>query len=174
VTPVVFIGFCKGKGVLSRIIEWASGGGPSHAFLVYQSQELGWIAISAEARGLLVLPAEAMENVCGLYYFPGEAGVLLSGIQKNRQWLGAPYDIGGLLGMGWVEVCWHWIKRRVKNPLDSKSAWFCSEFTAKVAADSGKKLDLPVGQTDPLHLEDEIVSCGAVSTRLPCVPVRWA
>lgn len=170
--PKILIGFCRGTALLSRIIEWFTGG-PSHAFVLYWSDAFGgWLSVGAEATGWTTLPAESMEHVVSLYELPGVD--LAQGLAANRLSLGAPYDIGGLLGMSWVMVAWRWLRRRVRNPLETRGAWFCSEICAAIIRDSGVLLSLAPGETDPGRLESEIVALRAEPvTDRAAYPITW-
>ena len=173
-TPDILIGFCKGTALLSRIIEWFERGGPSHAFALWRSDRPwgGWCTTGSEWNGWTTEAGEAMDQVVSLLWLPSYD--LAVGMAKNRSALNAGYDIGGLLGMSWVEVGWHWLKRRVRNPLESKRRWFCSEIMAKVCRDSGVPLEIAPGETDPATLHDELVRLGAVEiTDRAEYPVKW-
>lgn len=68
--PTVYIGFCKGTGWLSRLIETADAG-PSHVFLLYyDSNWKNWIQLGEEAGGLLPVPAYSDGSVSDLFELP--------------------------------------------------------------------------------------------------------
>ncbi len=173
-TPDILIGFCKGTALLSRIIEWFTGGGPSHVFILYRSEDFGgWVSIGSEAKGWIPLPAESMENVTDLYSIPGLD--LRKGLRASRPDLCANYDIGGLLGMSWVMVAWRFLGKKVRNPLLTLGAWFCSEAAALVVRRSDGILTLGPGETDPLRFQEEIVSVFSATkvTDRAAYPVKW-
>lgn len=158
--PTVYIGFCRGTGLVSQIISWFTDGGPSHVFLAWYDEWWGgWVSLGSEAEGWIYLAAERMGNVSSVYRMPDTN--LWIGLARNRERLGSRYDFGGLLGMGWVMLAWHWLRRRVRNPLENRSAWFCSEAVAQILRDSGVGLELEPGETDPARLETEIRLHGA-------------
>lgn len=164
--PQIYIGFCRGTGLFSRVISRFTKGGPSHSFLAWYDEWWGGaVSLGSEGQGWIYLPAERMANVSALYRMSRVD--LWCGLRTNRARLGTRYDFEGLLGMGWVMLCWHWLKRRVRNPLESRSAWFCSEAIAQVLRDSGAPVDLPPGETDPARLEAEIRLLGAEQISWP-------
>ncbi len=42
--------------------------------------------------------------------------------------LGDQYDYAGIFGFAWMIICWRLFSRRIRNPLASASAMWCSEF----------------------------------------------
>jgi hypothetical protein len=164
--PVVYVGFSAGTSWLSRLIQWFTGGRASHVFLAFYSSEFGgWLQLGSEVGGWVFQPAEQAGGVCAVYEMPVD---LWPGLRGSRQYLGTPYDIGGLAGMAWVMVAWRWLGRRVRNPLESHASWFCSEICAEVVRRSGVRLALAPGETDPSRLEQELLNAGARA-----VPVPW-
>ena len=160
--PTVYIGFCTGTGWLSRIIEWFSKG-PSHAFLLYYDDEFGgWLQLGEEIGGWVQMAGEYISNVTSLYELP-EVDIW-AGLRANRTWLGSGYDFGGLLGMSWVSIAYYWFKMKVKNPLSSKTNWYCSGIIQKVISESpgGENFKLDPATTSPRFLEDEIKKFGAI------------
>lgn len=160
----VYVAFCRAKGIISRLITWATGQGPSHAFLVYRDDGIWGCAmqVSAEAGGLMVMPARLAGSVSAVYAVPHTAEAL----RKNADQLGAGYDYAGLLGMTKVMFFWLLFKRKVKNPFQSSRRWFCSEFTARVLLDAGYTLCDEPGDIEPGRLEDDVVKNG-------CLRVPW-
>ncbi len=110
--------------------------------------------ISAESNGLVVLPAYRAGAVSAVYQLPQFD--LARALRKNRDQLGAGYDYAGLLGMTRVMFWWLLFKRKVKNPFQSRSKWFCSEFTAQVLRDAGCLLLDEPGDIDPGRLEESV------------------
>jgi hypothetical protein len=160
----VYVGFASGTSWLSRAIEWFTKGKESHAFLLFWSADWNaWVNVGAELGGWICQVQSEVGDTCALYEMPAD---LTAALHKNAQWLGAAYDVGGLLGMAWVMVVWNWFKHRVRNPLNSRGAWFCSEIVAQMLRDAGLQVSLPPGQTDPHRLRLEVESLGGR-------PVGW-
>lgn len=159
VLPRVYVAFYWGTAWYSKVIEWFTNG-PSHAALVYVDDEFGaWLQLGSEANGWVFIPCRT-SDILRAYELPGID--LWKGVRKQIGWLNAPYDFGGLFGMAWVMVAWRWFKMKVRNPLQSRKAWFCSEMVAQICRDSGMTLDLEPGEMDPGRLEKELSSKGAV------------
>lgn len=158
--PAIYVAFYWGTAWYSRVIEWFTKG-PSHAALVYWSSTFQcWIQLGSEANGWIEIPLR-VPDIYRLYR-PPEGVDLWKGVRANVDQLGSWYDYGGLVGMSVVMVMWRWFKLKVKNPLQSKKMWFCSEAVAKIYNDSGvpAPLELGTGETEPLRLEGEIVGKG--------------
>ncbi len=79
---------------------------------------------------------------------------LLTGFRKNLQWINAPYDYAGLVGMSIVEFNSHILNWKSKNPFLDAHKLFCSEIVTKMLRDSGYDI-LPnneAGTVDPYAL----------------------
>jgi hypothetical protein len=154
----VYVGFSRGTSWIARAIQWFTRGKESHAFLLYWSADYGtWMNVGSELGGWICQVQDAPGETCALYSMPVD---LSDALRKHRDWLGASYDVGGLLGMAFVMVAWNWFKQRMRNPFNAKGAWFCSEIVSKILRDAGLPLALPPGQTDPHRLRLEVEACG--------------
>lgn len=157
--PTVFVGFSFGAGWLSRLIRWFTGGKASHAFLLFWDPCFGrWVQLGSEAGGWMLTVAPTAN--AWLYSMPGVD--LSAGLRAHADKLGTPYDFGGLLGMAPLMLAWRWFRWKLRNPLQARGAWFCSEAVADILRDCGVPLTLAPGDTDPERLEQEIVRLGAV------------
>jgi hypothetical protein len=166
----VRICFSTSTSLISRLIRYFTKSKFSHAFLTRWSQDwLGWLGVGSQLGGWMEQAGENFEtggvSVVHCLVLPNIN--IWEGLRKNRKLLGAPYDIGGLLGMSWVEVLWRLFKLKVKNPLNSRKAWFCSEIIVKILKDSGLDLGLDPGSTDPEVLYEALVATGAVEEEYP-------
>ena len=52
-------------------------------------------------------------------------------VRQSLDWLGQRYDYAGLVGMAWVMFC-RWLHKKVRNPLASHHAMFCSEANTRI------------------------------------------
>jgi len=164
----IYVGFSTGSGPGSRLIRWLTGGGASHVFVAHWSRSWdAWVLLGADFSGgwsyksmeqfLRVKPGRRRpkHRLVSLYAVPES---LWDGLRKNVRWLGSPYDLRGLAGMGVVMVAWQLFRRRVRNPLGGRRAWFCSEIVAQVLRDAGVRLQLAPGNMDPARLERAVAA----------------
>lgn len=156
----IYVAFSSGDTWISEIIEKVSESPYSHSFLLHWDERFGtFLALGANVNGWTYTVAST-ENTLTAISLPVDLSV---GLKKNAQWLGSMYDVSGLLGMSWVELCWHFLKRHVNNPLDNKRWWFCSEIVTQILEDSGLALGLIPSEIDPLMLRDVLMAVpGAV------------
>lgn len=156
--PTVYIAFYWGTSWLSKIVEWFTERGPSHVAYVYKDPQWGWVQLGSELGGWIFLPTDG-SDIWKLYPVPQGVDIW-KGLKANRKWLGARYDFEGLVGMSWVMFWWNVFKKKVKNPIQTASAWFCSEIAAQVFKDGGGNLNLTCGETDPKRFQGEVASTG--------------
>lgn len=124
------IGFSTPKrfNPVSWLVRKVTGSPCSHAFFIYFDKE--WQAdfvMEAHEMGFRIVP---------LAHFEKKNEIVASFIPRweidtGMRWvaleyLGRPYDFGGLFGMA-VVLFGRWLKRKWKNPLESAKAMFCSE-----------------------------------------------
>jgi hypothetical protein len=146
------IGFSQGSSFIAKTIMKFTESKYSHSVIAYHSAEWdGWVALGADEGGWMLTPLEG-EHLIDIYSIPQ-----ILPLHNYRGWLGSSYDIGGLLGMSWVEVNFHLLHRQVHNPLNARRSWFCSEIITQILEDSGMKLGLVPGDTDPQMLRNALV-----------------
>lgn len=141
----VRIGFSTSDAWYSKVIRWFTKARCSHTFflidvggheVVLEEGMFGW---SARARCLFERGNTVVELV--------EPHVSIEkGVLDSLDWLGQRYDYVGLVGMLPVMLA-RWVGKKLRNPLASSSAMFCSEAGARVLQDAGypgaEKLDPP-------------------------------
>lgn len=171
----VYVAFYWGTAWYSKAVEWFTKDGPSHVAFVHWSEDWeSWLQLGSEAGGQLYLPTRGLD-IHTVVALPNID--IWKGLRANISLLGQPYDFAGLLGMSVVMVAWNWLKMKVKNPLQSSKAWFCSEYATKVLRDSGVKLEIDPGETDPGRLLHELLMQSAegvdkaIFLTPPAVPV---
>lgn len=155
----VYIGFTASDGLVSRLIRWFTKGDVSHVFLLYWSPVWdSWVEHGAVGRGFIATkaPGGSVKHLKSLYY----VGDLTPGMAACSDFLGAPYDYRGLLGMTWVEFAKHRLKKQAKNPLEADHAMFCSEIVRRIIRESPNVM-LPGllgvdAATDPEMIESAI------------------
>lgn len=94
--------------------------------------------LGTENIGFVPLPYERFleeSNVIEVFD-PDPSYKLEVGLYELVKRIGQPYDKVGLLGMGWVVALARWFKRKVRNPLASSHAMWCSESVAFLLAKS--------------------------------------
>lgn len=64
--------------------------------------------------------------------------------------------------MSVVEFALHYLKKKIKDPLATKGAWWCSEILLKVLSDSGLKLPVIPGESDPQQVKNALVKIEGV------------
>jgi len=134
---MIRVGFSTSRSLVSRIIRAFTRSPVSHAFLVVDDSFFGLpLVMEADRNGFVLVPFKGYADahqVVALFepLYPLETGVKLA-----AEWLGTRYDYVGVLGMFFV-VVGRWFGRKVRNPLVSSRAVFCSEVLARVLMASG-------------------------------------
>jgi hypothetical protein len=131
----ITIGFSTDpKSWVSRIIRWFTESKCSHTFITVEDATLGKLVVESDAGGV---------QVCMWDHFntPGNTVVheveplefMLPALKlAMTEYLNEAYDYTGVIGMAWV-MLWRRLKKRVKNPLHSSKAMFCSNFVTRVS-----------------------------------------
>ena len=90
------------------------------------------LMLGTEKIGFVPLPYERFleENNVIQVWDPDPSYKLEVGLYELVKRIGQPYDKVGLLGMAWVVAFARWFKRKVRNPLASAHAMWCSEAVA--------------------------------------------
>jgi hypothetical protein len=129
---MIKIGFSTSRSLISRAIRWATRSKVSHCFFVVDDDYFGIPLVMEAARnGYALVPFEGYANGREIVAIFEPAYPLDEGVKASAKWLGTRYDDLGVLGMGLVIVA-KWFGRKVKNPLASSHAVFCSEVLARV------------------------------------------
>lgn len=146
------IGFSTSKAWYSAIIRWFTGARVSHTFflitlwgreMVLEEGVFGW---SLRTR-------ENFEhgNVIVELVTPKRTLQIDVALRQSLDWLGSRYDYAGLLGMLPVMVA-RWFGKKLRNPLASSHAMFCSEAGARIL----QLADYPGAETlDPVDTTPE-------------------
>jgi hypothetical protein len=95
------------------------------------------IVLGTERDGFQCIPYDRFakkQNIIAVYD-PDPSYRLDVGLRAAAPLIGEPYDDVGLIGMAWVMLA-RWFKRKVRNPLASAHALFCSESVALVLVKS--------------------------------------
>jgi hypothetical protein len=134
----VLVGFSTARSwnPLSALIRWVTGSSCSHAWLLYDDEDLRMLMVMESHITFQLVPYEAWlksNRVVALYH-PGHD--LNPGLRELALRLGSYYDVGGLLGVlpvklgRWLKATFRGLRLRVRNPWNSSGALFCSEAVA--------------------------------------------
>lgn len=147
--------FTTSNGWLSKTIRFFTRAKVSHvAFTYYDSLFEREMVIEAITAGFHVRTVDKLLKesiIVDSFEIKDEAAAL----KVLGDWLCTPYDFGGLIGEAIVQIA-KIFKRRIKNPLSSGKALFCSEAGAHLL----QKLGVPGSEvldpstTDPQTLLD--------------------
>lgn len=142
---MLWIVFTKDNSLLSRAIRWVTRGQYSHALIMWEDKRLGgWLRMEAGWDGYHIRPmafkhmdARKLElltqsDMVAMPLTDDYDGVL----RICAQWLGRRYDYEGAAGFLWVALG-RLIRRKLKNPLASSRALFCSEAIAAALKELG-------------------------------------
>jgi hypothetical protein len=132
------VSYPKKWNPLSPLIRWVMGTPYSHIWILLDDALFDEdMVLGAENEGFTLFPYERflLTNNVVKIYDPHPDYHLEVGLRQAVTLIGEPYDKLGLLGMAWV-MLGRWLKRKVRNPLASKKALFCSESVAMVLVKS--------------------------------------
>ena len=117
---------------MSRIIRHFTKSEVSHAWLLLDDPLFECqMVMEASEFGLILTPFDKFRSKNDVITVIEPKAQLDTGIKAAGAWLGEAYDFGGLIGTAFV-LFGRFLKRRWKNPFDSSTAMFCSEFVVKV------------------------------------------
>jgi hypothetical protein len=135
---VIVVGFSTSKtNPISWVIRKLTGSTASHVWLAIDDPLFGRVVLEASELGYRLYPFErfAKSNTVIRLVEP-PACDMVKGVQSVADLLGTSYDFEGLFGM-LVVVVGRWFHRKVRNPLHSSRALFCSEAVARVLVAAG-------------------------------------
>lgn len=89
------------------------------------------MVMEASEFGLILTPFDKFRSKNDVIDLIEPSASLDTGIKVAGTWLGEGYDFGGLIGTAFVLIG-RALKRKWRNPFNSTSAMFCSEFVVKV------------------------------------------
>lgn len=129
----IYLGFSTTNIWLSRLIRFATGSKYSHCWVRHGSAVWGGLWVThADWPVVRQWPwevATAKWTVKQMYAPRFDIGPALRAVRGDLE---DRFDIPGLFGMAFVEVAWRWFGRKIRNPLGSPRAMFCSEFLAHI------------------------------------------
>lgn len=134
----VLVGFSTARrwNPLSALIRWVTRADCSHAWLLYDDEDLRMLMVMESHVTFQLVPYEQWlkDNRVVALFHPGHD--LNPGLRELAQRLGSYYDVGGLLGVlpvklgRWLKVTFRGLRLRVRNPWNSAWTLFCSEAVA--------------------------------------------
>jgi hypothetical protein len=118
------------KSLVGRIIRWITRGDVSHVLIQYPSDLWGgeWAA-EAISTGVVKRPAEKARHAVVREYrckFDPKPG-----LHAIRSLIGEPYAYEGLFIAGWLILLYRIFKKKIRKPLHTANAQFCSEVVAR-------------------------------------------
>jgi hypothetical protein len=139
VTEPTRIGFSTTDALVSRIIRKLTGSQVSHAFLVYRDVDFEReMVMEAVGAGFRIVPLDKFRKHNRVVAIVTPRHSLERGLRAAVEWLGESYDTAGLLGMALylARRALQRGRRRLRNPLASQRALFCSEAVALACRES--------------------------------------
>lgn len=141
----VLIGFSTGRrwNPLSALIRVVTSSVCSHTWLLYHDERLGMPMVMEAHYEFRLIPYERFVLDNKIVDLVHPSWDLSKGLRDTAYWLGAYYDVGGLLGMfpvmigRWVKHHWRHLKLRWHNALESKRGLFCAEAVVRALHASG-------------------------------------
>lgn len=156
--PGLTVGYVTGGAWTSRLIEWRSAGGPSHATTLVES---GWVIDAQFSGGVRRRPVDSFKGMTVEWYRVPAARPNVSGtINALASQIGVPYD--------WRDIIDFAFPAGFRRNWDDGRAWICSELQAWA---EWKGLILPKaavargGRLAPVDTMEENLALGAI--RLP-------
>lgn len=147
--------FTRGNGWLGKVIRFFTKSKFNHVAFTYYDENFGQdMVVEAITSGFHVRPLSKLLSDSTIVH-----RVTLANHYKPlpilAKWLDKRYDFGGLIGEAFVKIA-QLFKRRIKNPLASSSALFCSESAVKLLQELGYPgaETLVAETTDPQMLYD--------------------
>jgi hypothetical protein len=127
----VLICFSTGSGWISRAIRKLTDSPVSHCFVLYESRLWGgWWAVQVDKHGPRKIVAKRALGK-SVRCFECSAS-LARGLRAVREYVGSSYDFLGIFGFLLKALAWKVFRINTPNTVQSKSAWFCSEFVAAI------------------------------------------
>jgi hypothetical protein len=137
---------------LSRFIRWATGSFCSHVALLYTEPTMGIdVVLEANEDGFGMLSLEQWRQRNEEVYRIDVPADLGTGLRAVAVELGERYDVEGLVGMA-VVMLGRWLRRRWRNPWQSRRAMFCSELVSRVLIAGGWPVEVDPSATSPHDL----------------------
>jgi hypothetical protein len=126
------------RNPLSALVRFLTGSKASHCWLLIQDEPFFGIPMVMEATevGFRYIPLSVFKARNDIVAVVSSPYPLEKGVHAANAWLGKNYDFLGFFSTFFVLVG-RWLKRKIKNPVRSSRAMFCSEAVARVLQASG-------------------------------------
>jgi hypothetical protein len=134
----VLLCFTAGRGPFAWAIRRLTGSDVNHAFVAWESAELGgWVTIpQADERGCVAVAAESVPHT-RIECYEAPSYTLARGLPAMRRILGLGYDWRGIVGFLARLLAWRLLRRRIRNPWQDDDRFFCSEAVTTFLAAAG-------------------------------------
>ena len=170
----VYIGFSTRKfNPLFMLIRKITGAKCSHAWLLVEEEFFGIpMVMEATEWGVRIIDAKLFWERNQIVAVVKPKVDLTDATRKHGSVLGELYDFTGLLGAGIVAIAYRWLKRKVRNPIASPHALFCSEMVMQVMKKSSYPgtEDMVPSETSPNDELTFLESTGHSVTWTPPTP----
>lgn len=131
---MIRVGFSHATGFwsfLSRIIMWATKRPFSHCWFLLDDTDcirgIPMVLEASEKGGLHLVPWVGYGVGKVIVEIKTPPFPVAQGVDFLLNQLGDGYNVGGLIGEGWVIAFQRWFKVKVKNPLRSATSMWCSQ-----------------------------------------------
>lgn len=149
------VGYVTGGAWTSRLIEWRSAGGPSHATTLV---EPGWVIDAQFSGGVMRRPVSSFAGEDVQWFrVPATSNQVYATVKALEAQIGAAYD--------WRDIVDFAIPAAFQRPWDDPRSWICSELQAWAEMQGGILPKLAVargGRLAPVDVMEENQAIGAV------------
>ena len=152
-TSEIRIVFTASAHWMSRVIRKVMRSQVSHVYIDYPSDMWGgrWAAEATKGGVRKVQVRKAKKYVFAEFQCKFDAK---PGLRSVAKYCGEDYDYIGALAFGVLVLLRRWLKVKVRRPLSSSKAQFCSEFVTRFLQGAGiaETLNWNVEKSDPGRL----------------------
>lgn len=113
--------------LLSSAIKWFTKSKVSHCLIGVEVHGIKMF-LHCTAGGVILTPRQKYERsnlILNEYKLRSDVSDALAHAYSH---LNDAYDYAGIFGFAWIIICWRIFRRRIRNPVASAKAMWCSEF----------------------------------------------
>jgi hypothetical protein len=128
----ICIVFERDKGFIARAIRWFTKGEVNHVAVKYDSEDWQeeWI-VEAMPRGVFARKSKNRKWYAAFKFYSKD-GTETDDLRRISKHIGEKYDFATFFMFMWVQLCWRWLKLKVKKPWRSAKGQICSELIARL------------------------------------------
>lgn len=154
------VGYVTGGSWTSRLIEWRSAGGPSHATTLV---EPGWVIDAQLSGGVRRRPVSSFAGMAVEWYrVPATSAQVKATVAALASQIGKPYDVWDIFDFAFPSA--------FRRDWDDGRAWICSELQGYAEYKGGILPKLAVAEGNrlaPADMRRENLAIGAVTLAGP-------